>query len=338
MNILVTGGTGFIGSHTVIELFESGYTPIVIDNLSNSDIKILDGITSIAGRRPIFFKGDVQNKSLLNDIFSQYDPQGIIHFSAKKSVKESIQQPLAYWNNNIQSLLALLECAKASNAKACIFSSSATVYGDPDTLPIPETSPRKPSASPYGSTKQAGEDILRDTVNSPNSQIKGISLRYFNPIGAHPSGNIGELPLGTPQNLIPFVTQTAIGKRKKLTVFGNTYPTPDGTCLRDYIHVIDLAQAHIFALDHLLKENNAPMYDVFNVGTGIPSSVLEIIHTFEKVNKISLPFEIGPKRSGDIASCYADPQKANESLKWKAQKTLAEALEDAWNWEKKYNS
>ena len=334
MNILVTGGVGFIGSHTVVELFASGYTPIIIDNLSNSEEKTLEGIAKISNKKPIFFKGDVRERALLEKIFSHYKPSGIIHFAAKKAVGESIFKPLSYWDNNIQSLISLLEIAQKYKTQVCIFSSSATVYGEPDILPIPETAPRKPSTSPYGATKQAGEDIIRDVSTAPDSSIKSISLRYFNPIGSHPSGIIGELPLGTPQNLIPFVTQTAIRKREKLTVFGNNYPTPDGTCLRDYIHVVDLAQAHIHALDFLLHNAKSLPYDVFNIGTGKPSSVMEIIHTFEKVSATPLPFEIGPKREGDIVSSFADPKKANTVLKWKAQKSLKDALLDAWNWEK----
>jgi len=334
MNILVTGGAGFIGSHTVVELLSAGHTPIILDNFSHSHKSVLDGIKKITNVDVVVSRGDATDPYTLNELFSQYQIDGIIHFAAYKAVGESIEKPLRYWQNNIGSLLAILQMAQSHHVQSFVFSSSATIYGEPDFLPIPETAPRKPATSPYGSTKQSGEDLLHDTVTAPDSFLKGISLRYFNPIGAHPSGLIGELPIGTPQNLVPFVTQTAAGIREKITIFGNNYDTPDGTCLRDYIHVIDLAKAHIQALEYLLKPD-ANQYDVFNIGTGTSTSVLDIIKTFEHVNATSVPYEIGERRKGDVVQCYADPSKANATLKWKSRHTLEEALRDAWNWQRR---
>ncbi|QQS61216.1 MAG: UDP-glucose 4-epimerase GalE [Candidatus Moraniibacteriota bacterium] len=334
-NILVTGGAGFIGSHTVIELAQAGYNPVILDNFSNSDPRILLGIEKILGRKPLFYKGDCLDDIFLSKIFSLYHFSGIIHFAAFKSVSESIKNPLLYWKNNIDSLLHILEIALKKNVSAFVFSSSATIYGEPNEVPISEVSPRKLATCAYGATKQAGEDILQNICTTPANKkiLKGISLRYFNPVGAHPSGLIGELPLGIPQNLIPFVTQTAAKIRKELIIFGNDYPTPDGTCLRDYIHVVDLAKAHISALTFLLKDN-APQYDVFNIGNGKASSVLEVIHTFQKITNVSLPYRIGPRREGDVVSCYAEVSKAEKILNWKAEYTLENALRDAWNWQK----
>ncbi|NCU41311.1 MAG: UDP-glucose 4-epimerase GalE [Candidatus Moranbacteria bacterium] len=332
MKIFVTGGAGFIGSHTVVELISSGYTPIIIDNLSHSHENVISNIEKIVKQKVIFCKEDCTDKKKMDALFAHYRPQGVIHFSAFKSVSESVDKPLLYWKNNIDSLLTILEMAQKYQTKFFVFSSSATVYGDPEKLPLKETTPRKASTNAYGATKQAGEDIVQTTCLAPLSKIKGISLRYFNPIGAHASNLIGELPLGTPQNLIPFITQTAVGLREKLTVFGNTYPTPDGTCLRDYIHVLDLARAHIFALKYLEK-NDSPSYDIYNIGTGKPSSVLEVIQTFEEISGVSLPYSIGPKRQGDIANCYAEVSKAKRNLGWQAEFSLKQALSDAWKWQ-----
>ena len=332
MNILVTGGAGFIGSHTVVELIASGHTPIIVDNLSNSHESVLINLERIVKQKILFYKEDCCDKEKMDTLFSTHHFDGIIHFAAYKSVSESVHKPLLYWKNNINSLLTILEMAEKYQTRFFVFSSSATIYGNPDTLPLKETAPRKSSTNAYGATKQAGEDIVQTICLKPSSKIKGISLRYFNPIGAHKSSLIGELPLGTPQNLIPFITQTAIGLREKLIVFGNTYPTPDGTCLRDYIHILDLARAHIFALTHLTK-NNSPSYDIYNIGTGKPSSVLEVIQTFEKISGITLPYEIGPKRQGDIANCYAEVSKAKRNLNWQAKFSLKEALSDAWKWQ-----
>lgn len=332
MNILVTGGAGFIGSHTVVELITSGHTPIIVDNLSNSHKNVITHIEKIVNQKILFCKEDCRNKKKMDILFSTYRPDGVIHFAAYKAVSESVDKPLLYWENNINSLLTILEMTRKYQTRFFVFSSSATVYGNPESLPIKETDQRKPSTNAYGATKQAGEDIVQNTCLIPDSKTKGISLRYFNPIGAHESSLLGELPLGVPQNLIPFITQTAVGLREKLTVFGNTYPTPDGTCLRDYIHVLDLARAHIYALTHLEKDTS-PAYDVYNIGTGKPSSVMEIIQTFEKISGISLPYTIGPKRQGDIANCYADVSKAKKNLHWQAHFPLKKALSDAWKWQ-----
>ncbi len=332
MNILVTGGAGFIGSHTVVELIAYGHTPIIVDNLSNSHENVIINIEKIVNQKILFYKQDCRDKQKMDTLFSNHQPDGVIHFAAYKSVSESVDKPLLYWENNSNSLLTLLEMTEKYETPFFVFSSSATVYGDPEELPLKETAPRKPSTNAYGATKQTGEDMLQTLCLTPHSKTKGISLRYFNPIGAHPSGLLGELPLGVPQNLVPFITQTAIGLREKLTVFGTTYPTPDGTCLRDYIHVLDLAQAHIYALTHLTKINS-PTYDVYNIGTGKPSSVMEMIQTFEKISGVSLPYVLGPKRQGDVASCYADVSKAKKDLLWQSHFSLQQALIDAWKWQ-----
>lgn len=336
MKILVTGGAGFIGSHTVVELFKAHYTPIIIDNFSNSQKWIIDRIEKITQQKPIVYEGDCNDKNFLEEIFKkESNIKGVIHFAAFKAVGESMNKPLDYYNNNLFSLIALLETMQKFDVKDLVFSSSATVYGDPETCPISENAPRKNSPSPYGKTKSICEDIISDTV-SGNKNISAISLRYFNPIGAHSSGLIGELPIGTPNNLIPYVTQTAAGIRKKLTIFGNDYPTADGYGVRDFIHVVDLAKAHIATLGYLNKKET-PFYDVFNVGTGKGNSVLEIIKTFQKVNKVNVPHEIGPRREGDIAICYADSSKIKKELGWQAQKSLEDSLRDAWKWQKSLN-
>jgi len=332
--ILVTGGLGYIGSHVVVELQKEGFEVVIIDNLSNSSLEVLDGITAITGKKPIFEKLDLRNKTSVVDFFQKHpDTKGVIHFAASKAVGESVNIPLIYYENNINSLIYILqELLKKGNANF-IFSSSCTVYGQADTLPISETAPIKEAESPYGNTKQIGEEIIRDTCKV-TPDLKAISLRYFNPIGAHDSGKIGELPIGTPQNLVPFITQTGVGLREQLSVYGNDYPTIDGTCIRDYIHVMDLAHAHIVALKRLINNENEVNYEVFNIGTGKGSSVLEVINTFEDVSGQKLNYKIVGRRSGDVISAYADTSKANKILGWKAKLDLKDALMSAWNWEK----
>ena len=333
--ILVTGGLGFIGSHTVVELQQAGYEVIIIDNLSNSSIEVLDRITKITGKKPAFEQIDLREKSKVEDFFQRYTSiKGVIHFAASKAVGESVEKPLLYYENNIASLIYILQELQKKEKSSFIFSSSCTVYGQADELPVSENAPFKQAESPYGNTKQINEEIIRDTCHI-SANIKAISLRYFNPIGAHSSALIGELPNGVPQNLVPYITQTAIGLRESLSVYGNDYPTPDGTCIRDYIHVVDLAKAHIAALERLLKENNESNYEVFNIGTGKGSSVLEVIKAFEKVTGQALPYKIVGRRAGDVVSAYANTYKANKELLWKAELTLEDALLSAWNWEKK---
>ena len=331
--ILVTGGLGFIGSHTVVELQNTGYDVVIIDDLSNSSIDVLDRITSITGKKPEYVKIDLKNKNEVEDFFKKYhNLKGVIHFAASKAVGESVQEPLKYYENNISTLIYLLKELQKLPSASFIFSSSCTVYGQADELPITENAPVKKAESPYGNTKQIGEEIISDTCNV-SKNLKAISLRYFNPIGAHESAKIGELPIGIPQNLVPFITQTAIGIREQLSVFGNNYPTPDGTCIRDYIHVVDLAKAHVVALKRLLNNKNKDNYETFNLGTGKGSSVLEVINSFEKVSGKKLNYKIVGRREGDIISAYADTQKANNELGWKAQLTLEDALGSAWKWE-----
>ncbi len=334
MKILVTGGAGFIGSHTVVELAQAGHTPIILDNFSNSQPSVIEGITKILGYRPTLYTGNCANPLFLTSVFEQESIDGIIHFAALKSVHESMEQPLRYYKNNIDSLIDILDMALHHGVRAFVFSSSATVYGDPEILPIPETAPRKPATSPYGNTKQIGEDILRDTTLMANGTLHSIALRYFNPIGAHPSGLIGELPIGTPNNLLPYITQTAAGKIPQITIFGNDYPTPDGTGIRDFIHVVDLAQAHIATLESLFSEKNISKgFSIYNIGTGKGTSVKELIKTFEQVTGVPVPHTVGTRRPGDIAACYANPQKIKKELKWEAKLSLAQALEDAWRWQ-----
>ncbi|RNC91926.1 MAG: UDP-glucose 4-epimerase GalE [Allomuricauda sp.] len=338
MKILVTGGLGFIGSHTVVELQHQGFEVVVIDNLSNSSEDVLDGISAITGKEPIFENLDLRDKKKLNGFFEKYpDIRGVIHFAASKAVGESVEEPLLYYENNLGVLTYLLQELKQKGNGNFIFSSSCTVYGQADSMPITEAAPVKPAESPYGNTKQVGEEIIRDTCNV-NPELKAIALRYFNPIGAHPSAKIGELPLGVPQNLVPYITQTAIGIREKLAVFGDDYPTPDGTCIRDYIHVVDVAKAHVIALQRLLEGNNATNYEVFNLGTGTGSSVLEVIKSFEKVSGKKLNYNIAPRREGDVIQAYADTKKANTVLGWKAESSLDEAMKSAWEWEQKVRS
>ncbi|RED50406.1 UDP-glucose 4-epimerase GalE [Seonamhaeicola aphaedonensis] len=333
--ILVTGGLGFIGSHTVVELQEAGYEVVIIDDLSNSSEKVLDGITTITGKTPIFEKIDLKEKDTVAAFFKKHsDIKGVIHFAASKAVGESVQKPLLYYENNIGTLVYLLKELKKLPEASFIFSSSCTVYGQADELPITESAPVKQAESPYGNTKQIGEEIIRDTCKVV-STLKAIALRYFNPIGAHPSTEIGELPIGVPQNLVPFITQTAIGIREQLSVFGDDYPTPDGTCIRDYIHVVDLAKAHVVALERLLKNKNKASYETFNLGTGKGSSVLEVIKSFERVSGKKLNYKIVGRREGDITAAYADTTNANEELGWKTQLSLDEAMLSAWKWEQK---
>jgi len=333
--ILVTGGLGFIGSHTVVSLIEKGCEVLIVDDLSNSTIEVLNGIEAASGYRPKFEELNLQNGEGLSKIFHNHEISGIIHFAASKAVGESVQKPIAYYQNNLGSLLNLLaEVKKAASPIPFIFSSSCTVYGEAKTLPITERAPIQPAISPYGNTKQVGEEILVDAVNAIEG-FKAISLRYFNPIGAHPSIAIGELPLGKPQNLVPFITQTAAGLYPKLTVFGNDYPTPDGTNVRDYIHVVDLAEAHVVALERISRNDVSQTYEVFNLGTGKGSSVLEVIESFERVSGKKLTYEIGGRRTGDVIAAYADTTKANEILGWKTKRSLDEAVASAWAWEKK---
>ena len=331
--ILVTGGLGFIGSHTVVELQQAGYEVVIIDNLYNSKIEVLDSITSITSIKPSYFNIDLRNKIAVEDFFKNNKIDGIIHFAASKAVGESVNNPLLYYENNISTLVYLLQEMKKHKLSNFIFSSSCTVYGQADELPITENAPTKPAESPYGNTKQIGEEIIRESCKA--NKLKAIALRYFNPIGAHETANIGELPIGVPQNLIPFVTQTAAGIRKELSVFGDNYPTKDGTAVRDYIHVVDLAKAHIAALERLLNNNNKKDFEVFNVGTGTGSSVLEVIQAFEKVSKTKLNYKIVGRREGDITSAYADTTLAKVELGWETEKTLDEALLAAWQWQLK---
>ncbi len=331
--ILVTGGLGFIGSHTVVALQEEGFDVVIIDNLSNSSIDVLGGIMKITGKSPEFENLDLREKHWVSNFFQKHPGiDGVIHFAASKAVGESVDNPLLYYENNLSSLIYLLQELEQKKQANFIFSSSCTVYGQADKLPIDENAPVKKAESPYGNTKQIGEEIIADTCRV-HPDFKAISLRYFNPIGSHPSAEIGELPIGTPQNLVPFITQTAIGKRDQLSIFGNDYPTKDGTCIRDYIHVMDLAQAHVVALQRLIEKNETSNYEVFNLGTGKGYSVLEVITCFEKSTKEKLPYRITDRRKGDVVAAYADTTKANEVLNWRAERNLAEALKSAWNWQ-----
>lgn len=331
--ILVSGGTGYIGSHTVVELLEEGMEVVIIDNLSNSERVVLDGIKAITGKMPHFEEIDLRDRDATYGVFEKYPDIGaIIHFAALKAVGESVEKPLDYYENNILSLIHLLEAMKKFQVDHMVFSSSCTVYGEPDELPVTENAPIKKAGSPYGNTKQICEDILQDTVKAMDG--KGvISLRYFNPIGAHPSAIIGELPLGVPNNLVPFITQTAAGIRECLSVFGDDYNTPDGSAIRDYINVVDLARAHVIAIRRLLDQKQLSSFEVFNLGTGRGLSVLELIKTFEKVTGEKLNYKIVGRREGDIEKVYADTSYANSELGWRAEKGIEETLLSAWNWE-----
>ncbi len=335
MKILVTGGLGYIGSHTVVALSEAGYEVVIVDNLSNTRIEVLEGIESIIGRRPAFYELDLRNELQVVELFDKEPSiEGVIHFAASKAVGESVENPLLYYENNLSAFIYLLKQLVVKPKSHLIFSSSCTVYGQADVMPITEKAPIKVAESPYGNTKQIGEEILKDTVKV-SSGLSAIALRYFNPIGAHASAKIGELPLGIPQNLVPFITQTAAGLRKELAVFGDDYPTPDGTCIRDYIHVVDLAEAHVAALTRLVKGESISDFEVFNLGTGKGSSVLEVIESFEKVSGSKLPYRIAGRREGDVIQAYADTEKANSVLGWKSKYSLDDALASAWAWERK---
>ena len=334
--ILVTGGTGFIGSHTTVELQQAGYNVVIVDNLSNSKIEVLDGIEKITGVRPAFENVDLREKDAVETVFAKYpEIEGIIHFAASKAVGESVEKPLLYYRNNIVSLINLLELMPKYNVKGIIFSSSCTVYGQPseDNLPVTEEAPIQKALSPYGNTKQINEEIICDYIHS-GAPIKSIILRYFNPIGAHPSAYIGELPNGVPMNLIPFVTQTALGVRKELKIFGNDYNTPDGTCIRDYIYVVDLAKAHVAAMARVLDQETDAV-EVFNVGTGTGVSTLEVVEGFEKATGVKVNWSYAPRREGDIEKVWGNVDKANKVLGWKAETPLEDVLASAWKWQEK---
>ena len=335
--ILVTGGMGFIGSHTAVELIEAGYDVVIVDDLSNSNIKVLDGIRAITGVAPAFEQVDLKDKDATENVFKKYpNIDGIIHFAASKAVGESVEKPLLYYRNNIISLVNLLELMPQYNVKGIIFSSSCTVYGQPlpENLPVTEEAPHQKATSPYGNTKEVNEQIIYDYIHS-GAPLKSIILRYFNPIGAHPSALIGELPNGVPNNLIPFVTQTAMGIRKELTIFGNDYNTADGTCIRDYIYVVDLAKAHVAAMRRVLDQEDSPAIDYFNIGTGNGNSTLEIVNTFERATGVKVNWKFGPRREGDIVKIWGDCTKANKVLGWKAESPLDEVLASAWKWQQK---
>jgi len=332
--ILVTGGTGYIGSHTVVELQQAGYDVIVVDNLSNSSIEVLDNIEKITGIRPLFEKFDLSEREVTFDFFNRNQGiSAIIHFAASKAVGESVEKPLLYYRNNLVSLMNLMECQLRFDIQHIVFSSSCTVYGQPDHLPVTESTPRKDAESPYGNTKRVNEDILRDTI-AANPGLKGIALRYFNPVGAHPSALIGELPIGVPQNLVPFITQTAAGIREELHVFGDDYDTPDGSAIRDYINVVDLSKAHVVAIERLMTGKNKQNFEVFNLGTGKGVSVLKMVRTFEKATGVKVKYKIVGRRHGDIEKIWADTSYANNELGWKAVAGLEETLRSAWEWEK----
>ena len=334
--VLVTGGMGYIGSHTTVEFLNKGYNVIIVDNLGNSSIEVLDGIYKICGKKPVFYNVDVTNYEKLSNVFKSHpEINSVIHFAAWKAVGESVEQPLKYYNNNLGGMSNLLQVMQENGCKNLVFSSSCTVYGQPDVLPVTEQAPIKEALSPYGFTKQVCETMIKDVIAANNS-VKAIALRYFNPIGAHKSAEIGELPNGVPNNLIPFVTQTAYGIRKELMIFGDDYNTPDGTAVRDYIHVSDLALAHIAAIERLIENRNANNFEVFNVGTGTGNSVLEIVKTFEKVTGQKLNYKIVGRRAGDIEQVWADTAVAERELNWTAKFTLADSLESAWKWENNY--
>ncbi len=334
--ILLTGGLGYIGSHTAVELIAAGYEVIIADNLSNTRIEVLDGIAQISGVRPVFEKVDLSDKAATQALCEKYNLDGCIHFAAFKAVGESVAEPLKYYENNLGSLMYLLREFTQRGWRNFIFSSSCTVYGQADKMPITENAPIVPAESPYGNTKQIGEEIIRDTITA-HPDFTAIALRYFNPIGAHESAALGELPLGVPQNLVPYITQTASGKREVVSIYGNDYNTADGTAIRDYIHVVDLAKAHVVALSRLLEKKNSESYEVFNLGTGKGSSVLEAIAAFETASGQKLNWQFAPRRAGDVVQAYADTTKANTVLGWKTELTIEDAMRDAWRWEMKLN-
>lgn len=333
--ILVTGGTGYIGSHTVVELQQAGYPVVIIDNLSNSNLGVLDGIERITGIRPDFVEADCTDINALRKLFNDFPGiKGIINFAASKAVGESIEKPLLYYRNNLNTLMNLLELMPEFDVKGIVFSSSCTVYGEPDENPVTENSPIKNATSPYGNTKQISEEIITDFVNS-GAPVKSVILRYFNPVGAHPSAEIGELPNGVPQNLVPYVTQTAMGIRKELSVFGNDYPTPDGSCIRDFINVVDLAKAHVIAVERMLNDISDSKIEIFNLGTGNGVSVLQLIESFERATGVKVPFRIAPRRAGDIEKVWANPAYANEVLGWTASTPLDQTMLSAWKWQQR---
>ncbi len=344
--VLVSGGAGYIGSHVTLELLNAGFNVVVADNMSNCDETCYNGVKKLTGKDIPFLKINCCDAGAVNSLFSAYKIDAVIHFAAYKAVGESVAEPIKYYSNNLTSFLTILEAAKTHGGCNVLFSSSATVYGETDKLPVTEQSPRQKATSPYGNTKQICEDILTDVVKatsacepieagaSRNGQIKGIALRYFNPIGAHPSALLGELPRGVPNNLVPFITQTAIGKRACLSIFGNDYPTPDGTCQRDYIDIVDLAKAHVVAVTRMVENKMKDSYEIFNIGTGRPVSVLELVNAFEKVNNLKLNYKFAPRRAGDVTAIWADPTKANNELGWKAERTIEQTLAAAWAWEK----
>lgn len=333
--IIVTGGTGYIGSHTVVELQQAGYPVVIIDNLSNSSADVVDGIERITGVRPDFVKGDCTDLDTVKTLFANYpDIKGIINFAASKAVGESVQKPILYYRNNLNTLLNLLDLMGPNGVKGIVFSSSCTVYGEPDENPVTEAAPIKKATSPYGNTKQISEEIITDVINA-GAPFKSVILRYFNPVGAHPSAEIGELPNGVPQNLIPYLTQTAIGIRKELSVFGDDYNTPDGSCIRDYINVVDLAKAHVIAVERMLTDKSDDKIEIFNLGTGNGVSVLELINTFEEATGVKVPHKIVGRRAGDIEKVWANPAYANDVLGWKATSSLADTMRSAWAWQLK---
>lgn len=331
--ILVTGGTGYIGSHTSVELINAGYEVVIIDNLSNSNIEVLDGIEAITRVRPAFVEGDCCDMATLKKLFADYPGiKGIINFAASKAVGESIQKPVLYYRNNLNTLMNLLDLMPENGVKGIVFSSSCTVYGEPDVNPVTENTPIKKATSPYGNTKQISEEIITDVIYA-GAPFRSVILRYFNPVGAHPSSLIGELPNGVPQNLVPYITQTAAGIRECLSVFGDNYPTPDGTCIRDFIDVVDLAKAHVVAVERLVEDKTAEPIEIFNLGTGRGVSVMELINTFIEVTGVELPYKIAPRRDGDIIKVWANPERANNVLGWKAETPLAETMLNAWKWQ-----
>ena len=331
--VLVTGGAGYIGSHTTVELINAGYEVIIVDNLSNSDRSSLEGIRQITGVEPKFIEADCCDKCAMRRVFEDNDFDSVIHFAAYKAVGESVAEPAKYYRNNLDSFLTVLELMKEFGRKNILFSSSATVYGDADVLPVTERTPRKPATSPYGNTKQMAEDILRDMV-AANDTLNGVALRYFNPIGAHPSALIGELPRGVPNNLVPYITQTAAGVRECLSIFGDDYDTPDGSCLRDYIDVVDLARAHVVAIERMVSGRSKERYEIFNIGTGRPVSVFELVRGFEEANDLKLNYKVAPRRAGDVTAVWADTTLANQELGWRAERELRDTLRAAWAWEK----
>lgn len=333
-SVLVSGGAGYIGSHTVVELIAAGYSVVIADNLSNSDMSGIEGVRAITGIDVPFINVDCCDKAAFAKVFEQYDFDSVIHFAAFKAVGESVADPMKYYRNNLLSFMNVIELMREYGRQNIVFSSSATVYGEAEELPVTEHTERKPATSAYGNTKQMCEDILRDSV-AAYSELKGIALRYFNPIGAHPSALIGELPRGVPQNLVPYITQTAAGVRECLSIFGNDYPTEDGSCLRDYIDIVDLAKAHVAAINRMVEGKSAESYEIFNIGTGRAVSVFELVNTFEKVNNLKLNYKVAPRRAGDVVAVWADTSLANKELNWQAERSVEQTLQAAWEWEKR---